>query len=79
MGNAILVNLTVQADVFRRSDSASLVIRLILFRSISVEALACFFRSVAAIREGNIARSFYSSAYTRCCQAISNLDNARQI
>ena len=79
MRNTILVYLAVQADIFRCSDSTGLVIRLILFRSISVEALACFFRSVAAIREGYIAGGLYRSAYARRCQTISNFNHAGQI
>ena len=79
MCNTLLVYLTVQADIFRRSNSANLIIRLIFFRSIVIEALACLFRSVAAIREGYVAGGLYRSAYARCGQAVGNLNNAGQI
>ena len=76
MCNTLIVYLAVQTDIFRLSNSTSLVIRLIFFRSIVIEALSCFFRSVAAVREGNIARGFYNSTYTRRCQTIGNLHYA---
>ena len=79
MCNTLIVYLAIQADIFRFSDSSCLVIRLIFFRSIGIEALACFFRSIASVRESDIAGSFYSSAYTRCCQTIGNLHYAGQI
>ena len=79
MRNTLLVYLTVQADIFRLSDSACLVIRLIFFRSIVIEALSCFFRSIASVRESDIAGGFYNSTYTRRCQSIGNLHYAGQI
>ena len=79
MCNTLIVYLAIQADIFRFSDSACLVIGLIFFRSIVIEALSCFFRSIASVREGNIAGSFYNSTYTRCCQTIGNLNYAGKI
>ena len=79
MCNTLIVYLAIQADIFRFSDSSCLVIRLIFFRSIVIEALSCFFRSIASVRESDIAGGFYNSAYTRCCQTIGNLHYAGQI
>ena len=76
---AAFIKLTAQADIFRLGNSTCFIIRFLLFRSIIIEALPCCFCSVAAIREGNIAGSFYSSAYTRCCQAISDFNYASKI
>ena len=79
MCNTLIVYLAVQTDIFRLSDSACLVIRLIFFRSIVIESLACFFRSIASVRESDIAGGFYNSTYTRRCQTIGNLHYAGQI
>ena len=79
MCNTLIVYLAIQADIFRFSDSACLVIRLIFFRSIVIEALACFFRSIASVRESDIAGGFYNSTYTRRCQTIGNLHYAGKI
>ena len=79
MCNTLIVYLAVQADIFRFSDSACLVIGLILFRSIVIESLSCFFRSIASVRESDIAGGFYNSTYTRRCQTIGNLNYAGKI
>ena len=79
MCNTLIVYLAVQTDIFRLGNSTSLVIRLIFFRSIVIEALSCFFRSIASVRESDIAGGFYNSTYTRRCQTIGNLNYAGQI
>ena len=79
MRNILIVYFAVQTDIFRLGNSTSLVIRLIFFRSIVIEALSCFFRSITAVRESDIAGGFHRSAQARCCQAIGNFNYTSQI
>ena len=76
---AAFIQLTAQADIFRLGNCACFIIGLFLFRRIGIESLACLFRPISSVREGHIAGSFDSSAYTRCCQTVCNLNNARQV
>ena len=76
---AAFIQLTTQADIFRLGNSTRFIIGLFLFRRIGIESLPCLFRPISSVREGHIAGSFDSSAYTRCRQTVCNLDNARQI
>ena len=79
MRHAAFIQLTTQADIFRLGNSTRFIIGLFLFRRIGIESLPCLFRPISSVREGHIAGSFDSSAYTRCRQTVCNLDNARQI
>ena len=76
---AAFIQLTTQADIFGLGNSTRFIIGLFLFRRIGIESLPCLFRPISSVREGHIAGSFDSSAYTRCRQTVCNLDNARQI
>ena len=75
---AAFIKLTAQADIFRLGNSACFIIGFLLFGSIIIETLSSFFRSIAAVRESDIAGSFHRSAHARCCQTIGNLHYAGQ-
>ena len=79
MRHAAFIQLTAQADIFRLGNCACFIIGFLLFRRIGIESLSCLFRPISSVREGHIAGSFDSSAYTRCRQTVCNLNYARQI